>query len=375
MSDVKKILTINLGSTSTKLAYFENDNELSKWELELSASELEKCKLMLEQLPLRLASVQAFIEQSGIEIGGLDMIVTRGGSVHGVRSGAYVVDEHVVAVHSYAPRSQMPSSLAAVIGYELARPHGVPVIFYDAPSADDADEAMHLTGLPEARRFVTSHTLNAKAAAHEIAAGLGRRYEDCNFIVAHMGGGTTIGFHKKGRIVDTVLDDAGPMSPQRAGRIPVTDVINLCFSGRYSREDMVYRMRGGGGLVAHFGVQDVRVIEQMIRDGDKRARAVYEQMAYQTAKGIAELTIAGGGELDAVILTGGLARSELFTGLVSGYVGFIAPVKIIPGEREMLALARGGLRVLSGEETAQRYTWLPEGTDTLESFIKKYKPS
>lgn len=369
MSEKKRILTLNPGSTSTKLALFEDETEVLKQELAIRPEDIAGCTLMIDQLDIRMESIRAFIRAAGLDLSTLDLIVARGGSIHGVHSGAYVIDAHVDAMLRYRPRSQHVSSLAAIIAYQLSRESGVPAIFYDAPSADDADEVMHYTGLPECRRFVTSHCLNSKMVAREAAKRMGKAYEDCNFIVAHLGGGITMAFHSGGRMVDTLLDDAGPMSPQRAGRIPVTDVINLCYSGQYTRAEMAHKMRGQGGLVAWFGVNDARDVEALIDAGDQKARDVFWYMAYQIAKGIGELSVVRCGKLDRIILTGGLAWSERLTGWIRERVEFLAPVEVIPGEREMLALAQGGLRVLTGAEEAKRYTWLPPGYERLEDFL------
>lgn len=370
MANKKRILTINPGSTSTKLALFEDETELLKQELAIRAEDIVHCTLMIQQLDIRMQSIRNFIQEAKLDLSTLDMIVARGGSIHGVRSGAYLIDAHVDAMLRYRPRSQHVSSLAAIIAYQLSLESGVPAIFYDAPSADDADEIMHYTGLPECRRFVTSHCLNSKMVARQVAERLGKPYEACNIIVAHLGGGITMAFHSGGRMVDTLLDDAGPMSPQRAGRIPVTDVINLCYSGRYTREEMANKMRGRGGLVAWFGVNDARDVEAMIDAGDQKAKEVYWYMAYQIAKGIGELSVVQSGKLDRIVLTGGLAWSKRLTDWVTERVEFLAPVIVIPGEQEMLALAQGGMRVLRGEEEARRYTWLPPGYDSLEAFLK-----
>ncbi|MBR1780790.1 MAG: butyrate kinase [Oscillospiraceae bacterium] len=367
---VKKILTINPGSTSTKLALFENETEVLRKEILIRSEDIAHCTRMIDQLDIRLASINAFIQEAGIDLSKLDMIVARGGSIHGIRSGAYNVDKHVETILRYFPRSQHVSSLAAIIAYQLSQEYGIPAIFYDAPSADDADEIMHYTGLPESKRFVTSHCLNSKMVARQVAQELGKPYEECNFITAHLGGGITMAFHSGGRMIDTLLDDAGPMSPQRAGRIPVTDVINLCYSGQYTRMEMMNKMRGKGGLSAYFGVQDARDVEAMIAEGNEFARDIYWYMAYQIAKGIGELSVVQKGKIDRIILTGGMAYSKMLTDWIIDRVSFLAPVVVVPGEREMEALALGGLRVLRGEEPVKTYTWLPEGYDSFEQLLE-----
>lgn len=366
--EVYRLLTINPGSTSTKISFFENDTEIRKEELPIEAGEIKDCLLMIDQLEPRMRSIRGFIERSGIDMRQLDMIVARGGSINGVKSGAYMIDEHIDTVLRYAPRSQHVSSLAGIIAYQLSGEYGVPAMFYDGVSADDADEIMHYTGLPECRRFVTSHCLNSKMVAREAAGKLGKRYEDCDIITAHLGGGITMAFHHGGRMIDTLLDDAGPMSPQRAGRIPVTDVINLCYSGRYTKAEMANKMRGKGGLVAYFGVNDVRAVLKMAEGGDRKAKEILWYMCYQIAKGIGELAVCRSGELDCIILTGGMAYAAELMDQIKERVQFLAPVLVIPGEREMQAMARGGLRVLRGEEAPKEYTWYPPEYASYEEF-------
>ena len=207
--------------------------------------------------------------------------------------------------------------------------------------------------------------------AQKHAKKMGKAYDKCRFIVCHLGGGITISFHKEGRIIDSVLDDAGPMSPQRAGRLPTTGLIDLCYSGEYKKEEMKLKVRGKSGLAAYLGTQDLRQIEKMIEDGDKKAEELLWYMGYQIAKGIGEMSVADKGRLDGIIITGGMAHSRRLVKIIEDYVSFIAPVSVYPGEEEMQALAMGGLRVLRGEETPKKYRWLPDGFSTLEEFLEE----
>lgn len=371
----RNILVINTGSTSTKLAYFIEDKLIKKEEYEISKEVVRASPRILDQLPIRLECAQQFVDKNQIDLNELDMIVSRGPSINGVKCGAYCVDSHVLSVLKYAPRSQHASMLSPFIASGLAEGKNIPVIFYDSPSSDEADEILHYTGRPEIKRFVSGHVLNQRMVAREVAKTMGKRYEDCNFIVSHLGGGITTGFHSGGVIIDSVGDDAGPMSPQRVGRLPVRPVINMCFSGKYTREEMLLMMRGTGGLVAYFGVQDVREIEKKILEGDQFAEDLYRYMAYQVSKSIAELSCVKNGKVDAVILTGGIAHSKMFTQWIKERVEYIAPVIIVPGEREMEALAMGGLRVMDGQEQLKNYTWLPDGYPSLEALINGEKGS
>lgn len=368
----RKILAINPGSTSTKVALFDGDEQVIREELKVDAQEVRSFPLMLDQLPLRKRDVRAFLEHSGIDGAGLDMIVCRGGSMNGVNSGAYEVDEHVLTILEYAPRTQHASSMACFIGKELSERYGVPVMFYDSPSASDAEDIVHFTGMPGEKRWASDHCLNSRIVAREAAERMGKRYEDCNILVAHLGGGITLSFHSGGIMVDTVADDEGPMSPQRAGRMPSTALIEMCYSGRYTKKEVLRKMRGEGGLSAYLGVQDAREIEAMIADGNKLARDLYWYMAYQVSKAIGELSVVRCGKLDRIILTGGMAYSKMLTDWIRERVGFLAPVEIVPGEREMLALARGGQRVLDGAEPLKQYRWLPRDCASLDEVREKY---
>jgi butyrate kinase len=368
---LKKILTINPGSTSTKLAFFEDDKEVRREELFIEA-DAKKSDLMLDQLPARLKSINQFIAANNIKIGELDMIVCRGGSMNGVRSGAYAVDEHVLVMLENAPRTQHASSMASFVGTELAKPFGIPVIFYDSPSASDAQEMLFYTGLPQVKRWASDHCLNSKAVAREVAEKIGTTYEESNMLVAHLGGGITFSFHSNGVMVDTVEDDQGPMSPERSGRLPSHKILDLCFSGDYTKQEIKSMIRGKGGLVAYLGVNDGREVEKKIAQGDDFAEKIYWYMSYQIAKAIGEMSVVNSGKIDRIILTGGLAYSKMLTDWIVDRVKFLAPVEIVPGEREMQALANGGLRVLNGEEQIKYYRWLPENCRSLDDVKEKY---
>lgn len=369
----KRILTINPGSTSTKVVLFDGEIELVREDLNVVAEEVRRCPLMLDQLPLRKRDMDNFFKKHSINVSELDMIVCRGGSMNGVHSGAYKIDEHVLTILENAPRTQHASSMAAFIGYELSQEYGVPCMFYDSPSATDVIPTLHLTGIPHVKRWASDHCLNSRAVAREYAKSIGKAYEDCNILVAHLGGGITLSFHSGGVMVDTVEDDAGPMSPQRAGRIPSTALIEMCYSGEYTKQEVLRMMRGEGGLAAYLGTQDTREVGRRIEeDGDKQAEELFWYMSYQVSKAIGEMSVVRCGKIDGIILTGGLAYSKMFTDWIIERVGFLAPVVLIPGEREMSALAQGGNRVLNGEEPLHEYRWLPKDCQSLEDVKAKY---
>lgn len=215
--------------------------------------------------------------------------------------------------------------------------------------------------------------LNSHAMALKYAKSIGRDYKDLNLIVAHLGGGVSISVHSKGKIVDSLGDDDGQFSPERAGSVPGLQLVELCYSGNYTRADMKKKVRGKGGMYAHLGTSDCRVIEKMIQDGDKHAELVFRAQAYQIAKGIGLLSVAQRGNTDAIILTGGVANSKMLTDMVKEYAGFIAPIEVLPGENEMEALAFGGLRLLRGEEQPHIYQ-LPSVRNQHKSY-RHWRPS
>ena len=372
MKEKKKIFVINNGSTSTKVALFENEEALIKRELSLDTSALNKFKTAMDQLEMRSSIVRDFLEEHGTNPEEFDIIVARGGALPPISGGAYRVNDLMIDVLKFAPMAQHASNLSCIIGAELGKPHDVPVIIYDAPGADEFDEAAKITGLPEVRIAPVSHVLNTRKVARETADAIGKSYEECRFIVAHLGGGISINVHREGRIVDSVYDDMGPMSPQRAGRIPTRFMVSLCYSGKYTKEEMKRRLTNEGGVRAYFGTQDLRKIEEMIENGNKEARTIYHAMAYQIAKGIGELSTVLCGEVDRIILTGGGSRGKMLTDWIRERVEFIAPVEIIPGEKEMEALALGGLRVLEGLEPAKEYDVLPPGYENREAFYRDF---
>ncbi len=238
----------------------------------------------------------------------------------------------------------------------IAKQFGMPAIVIDSPSTDEFEPLARVSGLPEIERKSAFHALNQKIAARRFAAALGKRYEDINVVVAHLGGGITIGAHRQGRVIDCTHGlGEGPLTPERAGSLPTMDLINLAFSGNLDKKQLQGRLVGQGGLAAYLGTTDVQQVEERIKRGDEKARIVFTAVAYQVAKDIGAMAVVLNGELDGIVLTGGIAHSEMLTGLIAARVRFLAPVAVYPGEDEVAALAAGGLRVLEGEETIKKY--------------------
>ena len=349
------ILAINPGSTSTKISVYEDDREIFTSNLDHPAKELEKYGKVADQFEMRKEAILQVLRDKGIEISSLSAVVGRGGMVPSVKSGAYIVNDRMADRLRNAPVVEHASNLGALIAYEIANEAGVRAYIYDSVRVDEMIDIARISGLPEIPRTSTTHALNSRAMAMKLAERYGRKYSDMNFVVAHMGGGISVSVHEKGQIVDVIADDEGTFSPERAGRVPCKALVDLCYSGKYDLKTMQKMLRGNGGLKAYLGSTDVREIVKRIEGGDSYAAMVLEAMAYQVAKGIGELATVVNGEVQAIIITGGIAYSELMTSWIKKRVSFIAPVEIMPGENEMESLAKGTLRVLRGEEEAREY--------------------
>lgn len=371
---MKKILTINPGSTSTKLAYFEDDTPVLEKNLNFPKPKSQGPVHVLDEYDARMDSITRFLDESGIRLEDIDIVVSRGGAPGRVEYGAYAIDRQVVQLLSFsAAPTYHASNLAPILAYSLARRAGnKPAIFYDAVSADLASPLAHISGIPGIPRRVGCHNLNTRMVGREGAARLGKRYEDCRFVIAHLGGGISVSAHDRGVITDSVMCDEGPMGPQRAGRVSFLEMLQMCYVRHMTMEDM-QRVTDSGGLLSYFKVDTMIQLEEKIAAGDSQAELMYQAMAYQICKAIGEMFTVLNCRADAVILTGGVANSKLFTGWVQERIGPMAPILIIPGEREMLALARGGLRVLNGEEEVKRYTVLPDGFDSISAYIDHFK--
>lgn len=350
-----KILAINPGSTSTKVAVYDDGTELFSTNLPHSQEELAPYRTVADQFEMRRDRILAYLRGRDFDLGQLAAVVGRGGMLPPVKSGAYRVNETMVDRLRNRPVQEHASNLGALIAYEIAVPLGIEAYIYDSVKVDEFIDIARFTGLPEIPRTSISHALNARAMAMRCAREKGSSYSALRIIVAHLGGGISLSLHDRGRMVDVIPDNEGPFSPERAGRIPTTDLINLCFSGTYDRRALHKRVRGGGGLVAYLGTVDMREVERMGQEGDARAALLLDAMCYQVAKGIGELATVVCGKVDYIILTGGIAYSELVTSKIAERVRFIAPVELLPGENEMESLASGTLRVLRGEELAREY--------------------
>ncbi|MCL4407020.1 MAG: butyrate kinase [Thermotogae bacterium] len=353
-----KILAVNPGSTSTKIAIFDGEKEIKSQNLYHSAEELRPFRHMADQYQFRVDKISAFLKDTSYTLFDFDAFVGRGGLVKPVQGGTYIVNDLMIKELKEAKYGEHASNLGAMIVDEFSKLTGKPAFIVDPVVVDEMDDIAKISGHPDFQRKSIFHALNQKAVARKAAESLEKRYEECNFIVAHMGGGISVGAHKKGRVVDVnnALDGDGPFSPERSGTLPLTSLIDLCYSGRYTFEEMKRKIKGEGGLVAHLGTNNAVDVQKMVDGGDKHAELIYHAMAYQISKWIGRMVVPLEGNVDAIILTGGMAYdSKHMIKWIKEKVSYIAPVMVFPGGREEEALAIGALRVLRGEEQPKNY--------------------
>ncbi len=354
------ILVVNPGSTSTKIAVYDGRTQRWQQNIEHDAKTVASFPTIFAQLSWRADTVREALSAHDTALSSLAAIMARGGLLPPLDGGAYRVNDAMLDVLEHRPMNHHASNLGAAIADMLGREAGVPAYIYDPVTVDEMIDLVRITGLKEIRRHGQGHNLNMRAAARRYCQERGRAYEDMTLIVAHLGGGVTLSLHQNGRIIDMVSDDEGAFAPERAGLIPAFKLAKLAYLDGMDYKTLMKKLQRQGGLVSHLGVTDARQVEAMIEAGDQSARLVYEAMALSVARSIASLSVVVSGQVDAIILTGGIAYSETFTGMVAGRVGRIAPVAVLPGENEMQALADGCCRVLAGEEQASVYAERPE---------------
>ena len=352
---MEKILVINPGSTSTKIAVYEDDRQLFVNSIEHADEEIEKYDAIYDQYEFRKKLVLEELEKNGVKASELTCVMSRGGLLPPVPAGAIRVNQDMCDQLRLHPVNEHASNLGAPIAFSIAEENDIPAFIYDPVTVDEMIQLAKYTGIPEMRRRSLGHNLNMRAMAHRYAADSGKKFEDVTVITVHMGGGTTVGVYQNGKIIDIINDEEGPFSPERAGGLPAPQVIDIAFSGEYDIKALKKKLKNSSGLQAYLGTKDARTVEKMIDDGDENAKTVYQAMAYQLSKAIGELATVVNGKVDAIVLTGGIAYSKIFTDWIKERVSFIAPVVIYPGENEMDALANGALRVLRGEEEAMTF--------------------
>jgi len=351
------ILVINPGSTSTKVAVFKNKDLCFEKTIRHSVEELKDFKKMAEQKHFRKEVIIKFLKDNDFDINKLDVIVARGGILKPIPSGTYLINDLMVETVEEARFGEHASNLGALIAKPLSDSLGINSYITDPVVVDELDDIARFTGHPEFIRKSIFHALNHKAVAKEIAESIGKKYEACNFILAHLGGGISVGAHCKGRIIDVnnALAGEGAFSPERSGTVPTGQLVDMCFSGQYSKEEICKKLLGLGGVSAYLGTNNMIEVEERVKNGDEKALIVLKAMAYQVAKEIGAYATVLKGAVDCIIITGGLAYDKYFVELIKERVSFIAEVKVFPGEDELRSLATSAYRVLNNQEKAINY--------------------
>jgi butyrate kinase len=353
-----EILVINPGSTSTKIAVYQNNRPVFQKNIKHSPEELLPYKRVADQYEFRKAHILSELSAAGVEISTIAYVVGRGGLLKPIESGVYEVNEAMIRDLKTLTVREHASNLGALIAADLAGMiPGAKAYIADPITVDELEDVARLSGHPRFSRISVFHALNQKAVARTYAATINKKYEDLNLIVAHLGGGISIGVHQKGRVVDVnqALDGEGPYSPERAGTVPVGQLIDFCFSGELSQEEIRKMLVGKGGLVAYLGISAANEVEERAKSGDQFAMKIYKGMAYQVAKEIGSDSAVLKGLVDAILLTGGIAYNDLFVQMVTERVSWIAPVMVFPGEDEMKALSQNVLMVANGELIPKNY--------------------
>jgi len=353
----QRVLAINPGSTSTKIACYQGEEEEFSLNLSHPPEELNKYAKVIDQYDYRKKFIIRALVEYAVDVKSFDAIVGRGGLLKPLFGGTYEISDAMIQDLKEARYGEHASNLGAVIAFWLAKEAGCPSFVVDPVVVDELGDLARISGNPALPRISVFHALNQKAVARRAAAALGKKYEEINLIVAHIGGGISVGLHENGRVVDVnnALDGDGPFSPERSGSVPIGALAKLCFSGKYSEADIKKQIKGAGGLFAYLGTTDFREVEKRVLAGDTEADLAYRAMAYQIAKEIGQLATVVCGKVDAIIFTGGIAFAKTFINLIKQRVSFIARLIDIPGEKELESLRDGALRILRGEEKARIY--------------------
>ena len=353
-----KILAINPGSTSTKIAIYEDENEKFVKNIKHSSDEIAQFENVASQFQFRKEIILSELKNAGYDINEINAIVGRGGLVKPIESGVYEVNEALIADLNNPPLGEHASNLGGLIAHDIVKTlqNGAKAYIADPVVVDEMEEVARISGHPAFKRISIFHALNQKAIARTYAKEIGKKYEEINLVVAHLGGGISVSAHKNGRVIDTnnALDGDGPFSPERSGSLPTGQLVKLCFSGTKTQAEIKKIIKGEGGLVGHLGTNDAYEVELKAKE-DPQWELIQDAMSYQVGKEIGAMAAALRGKVDGILLTGGIAYNPFLVDYVKEMVGFIAPVKAYPGEDEMRALAMNGLMVLRGELTGKIY--------------------
>lgn len=350
------ILAINPGSTSTKVALFKGRENIIQKNLDHAPGDIEKYEHIADQFEMRKEIILSWLEGEGYSTGDLVAVVGRGGLLAPITGGTYKVTEAMLKDLREGRRGEHASNLGGIIAKAIADMENIQSFIVDPVSVDEFDDVARISGIPEIERVSLGHALNIKAVGRKVAESLGKEFDEVNLVVAHLGGGISVAPVRKGDNIDyNNANEMGPFSPERTGGLPVGDLVKMCFSGKYTEKEMKAKIKGKGGLVAYLGTNDARDVIKMIEAGDEKAKLIFEAMGYQIGKEIGAMATALMGDVQAIVITGGLAYSNLLVDYIKDMVSFIAPVVVVPGEDEMGALNGGALRVIDGSEKAKIY--------------------
>lgn len=356
-----RIFSINPGSTSTKVALFENNREIFSSNVSHDAAKLKEFPEISDQFPYRKETILSELTKNNISLEGMDAFVGRGGGLVGLEGGTYPVNEILLHHARIGFTVKHPAILGSQLAHDLAKTYGGKAFVVNPPDVDEFQLIARITGMSDIYRESRGHPLNQKEVGLRYAGEIGKSYDELNLVISHIGGGVTVTAHQKGLMVDSndVINGDGPMAPTRAGTIPATAIVKMCYSGKYTEKEMYTRITKTGGLVGHLGTSDGHEIKERIKSGDTQAKLIYDAMIYQICKNIGAYATVLKGDVDAILITGGLANDSYIIDQITDMVQYIAPVKVYAGEFEMEAMASGALRVLTGREEPKTYTGVP----------------
>ena len=352
-----KLLIINPGSTSTKIGVYEDEKEILEETIRHSNEEIKRYDTIFDQFAFRKEVILEVLNKKNIDVKEFNAIVGRGGLLKPIEGGTYKVTDDMLNDLKNGVQGQHASNLGGALAKAIGDELNVPSFIVDPVVVDEMEEVSRYSGVKELPRRSIFHALNQKAVAKRYGKESGKGYENLNLVVVHMGGGVSVAAHKKGKVVDVnnTLDGEGPFSPERAGSVPAGDLVKMCFSGEYTKEEVYSKIVGKGGFVGYLNTNDVKGTIDKMGEGDKECTKVYEAFVYQIEKAVGAMAAALDGKVDQIILTGGIAYSDVLIPDLKSKIEWIAPVTVYPGEDELLALAQGALRVLNGEEEAKVY--------------------
>lgn len=356
-----KVFAINPGSTSTKIAMFEGDKEVFFKNVSHDAEKLKEFKEIRDQFDYRKETILKELAEAGQTLEGVDAFSARGGGLVNIEGGVYQVGEKLLEHARVGYTVKHPATLGAQLADAFAKEYGGVAFVVNPPDVDEFTDVARVTGLKGVYRESRIHALNQKEIGIRYAAKLGKKYEDLNLIICHIGGGISVTAHNHGKMVDSndIANGDGPMAPTRCGQLPVKDVVTMCFSGKYTEKEMREKITKTGGLVDHLGTSDAREVTEMIKNGNQYAKLIYDAMIYEIGKTAGSMAAVLCGKVDGIIFTGGISHDKYVVEKLTEMLSFIAPITVMAGEFEMEALAAGAIRVLSGKEETKTYTGIP----------------